>query len=106
MIRSDETFRMEVLARAKHAQRERRSRQRVWALSLSGAACLGLILALALQIPPSPSPAQGPGAVSYTLGALFVSNASLGYIMVGLLAFILGICFTLLSVHLREKNRK
>ena len=87
--------------RAKELARQRRSRIAVFA---GAAACLALILSLALAMPSITarfsSTAYGGG-----MTASMFSGSSLGYLLVGLLAFALGVCVTVLCIRLRRYER-
>ena len=41
-----------------------------------------------------------------TAGRVFHSSAALGYIVIGLLAFLLGVCVTILCFRLRQLERE
>ena len=41
-----------------------------------------------------------------TAGSVFHSSAALGYIVIGLLAFLLGVCVTILCFRLRQLERE
>ena len=41
-----------------------------------------------------------------TAATILGGNAALGYIVIGLLAFILGVCVTILCFHIRLMNRE
>ena len=41
-----------------------------------------------------------------TTGSVFHSSAALGYIVIGLLAFLLGVCVTILCFRLRQLERE
>ena len=84
--------------------RQRRQKQR-----LLDAACLTVCLlavgALGVCIPQLMGGA-GPGSISHASGAasLIGSSAALGYILMGLLSFLLGVSVTVLLVRLRRRS--
>ena len=86
--------------RAKELERQRRSR----VAALAGAACLVVILGLALAMPSVTARFSGADYGGGMTASLF-SGGSLGYLLVGLLAFALGVCVTVLCVRLHERER-
>lgn len=94
---SDRELAREVLQRSKTIIRQRKTRRQMAFLTLASAVCLVLIVAVALGMPESIAQLPQRRAVSDTLGALFVHNSALGYVVVGVLAFILGAAVTLLA---------
>lgn len=97
MRNTDEQLR-EILSRAEYIRLLRRNRA-----AEIGAACLcaALIIALSLVIPLAKGELAEPSG-SY---ASLIQNApELGYVVIGVLAFALGVCFTLLCVHLAGKR--
>ncbi len=96
----------ERLAAAKERARElERQRRRARGLLWGGtAACLAVIVSLALAMPGITggfSDAALGGGMAASMAASIFSGRSLGYLVVGLLAFALGVCVTVLCVRLR-----
>ena len=84
--------------RAQELQRQRRSRM----AALGGAAaCLAVILGLALAMPSITARFSGADYGGGMTASIF-SGGSLGYLVVGLLAFALGVCVTILCLRLRR----
>lgn len=71
------------------------------------AACLLLIVAIGAWMPELMAGAAG-GSVVHSAGtaSLIGSHAALGYIIMGLLTFLLGVCVTLLLYRLRRRSRR
>ena len=88
--------------RARELERERqRQRRRARGLLWAGtAACLAVIVSLALAMP-SITEGFSDAALGGGMAASIFSGRSLGYLVVGLLAFVLGVCVTVLCVRLR-----
>ncbi len=87
--------------RARELQRQRRSRM----TALGGAAaCLAVILGLALAMPSITARFSGADYGGGMTASIF-SGGSLGYLVVGLLAFALGVCVTMLCLRLRRYER-
>ena len=83
-------------------RRQRHRRSRAAAVSCA-AACLAVILGLSLAMP---SITERFSGTDYGIGmtASLFSAGSLGYILVGVLAFALGVCVTVLCFRLRERD--
>ena len=89
--------------RAEEIKRQERSRRSRIA-AVSGAACLAVILGLALTMPSVTARFSGADYYGGMTASLFTGE-SLGYLLVGLLAFALGVCVTVLCVRLHERER-
>ena len=90
--------------RAEEIKRQERShRSRIAAVS-GAAACLAAILGLALAMPSVTARFSGADYYGGMTASLFTGE-SLGYLLVGLLAFALGVCGTVLCVRLHERER-
>ena len=82
--------------RARELERERQRRRARGIFCAGTAACLAIIVSLALAM---------PGITEGFSDASIFSGRSLGYLVVGLLAFALGVCVTVLCVRLRGHER-
>ena len=73
---------------------------------LCAAACLVLIVGLGLSMPSLVGTLSG-GEVLHASGAasLIGDNAALGYILMGVLSFLLGVCCTVLLYRLRRRKK-
>ena len=90
--------------RAEEIKRQERSlRSRIAAVS-GAAACLAAILGLALAMPSVTARFSGADYYGGMTASLFTGE-SLGYLLVGLLAFALGVCVMVLCVRLHERER-
>ena len=90
--------------RAEEIKRQERCRRSRIAAVSGAAACLAVILGLALAMPSVTERFSGADYVGGMTASLF-SGGSLGYLLVGLLAFALGVCVTVLCVRLHERER-
>ena len=73
----------------------------------AAAACLALIVASAFAMPSIAARAQTGGCFGFeTAASMYGGSAALGYIVIGLLAFLLGVCVTVLCFRLRQMNRE
>ena len=98
----DQITEIEYRSRSLKAARVRR-REAASAV-FAGAACFALIVALAAVVARASVPDRqvydGP-----SFGSLVLTGPALPYIIIGSLAFLLGISFTLLCIHVRDRNR-
>ena len=90
--------------RARELERERQRRRARGIFCAGTAACLAIIVSLALAMP---GITEGFSDAAYYGGmtASLFTGESLGYLLVGLLAFALGVCVTVLCVRLRGHER-
>ena len=71
------------------------------------AACLVLLIGASLAMPGIAASIQtGDYSGFETAASIFHSGVALGYIVIGLLAFLLGVCVTVLCFRLRQMNRE
>ena len=91
------------------AARERKERQRRNKITVlaAAAACLALIVGASLVMPGIAAQVDaGDYAGFETAANIFHGGAALGYIVIGLLAFLLGVCVTVLCFRLRQMSRE
>ena len=87
--------------RAKRLQRGRMT------AAAAAVACLALIVGCSFAIPNITAKLRlGDDPRFETAASIFNSSAALGYIVIGLLAFLLGVCMTILCFRLRQMNRE
>lgn len=101
-MRSNEERVEAVRRRVAEIERQKR-RQKSWIAAVSAvAACLAVIIGLSLFMPGiSESLSAGNYANYATAAGIFTSDAAIGYIIIGLLAFVLGVCVTILCFKLK-----
>jgi len=88
-------------------KQQRRTRQGRLAAVLSFAVCLVLIVGTALAMPglmAKQGAAAGTG--SGAMAGVFAQSSTAGYVLIGLLAFVLGCGVTILCHRLRQQNRE
>ena len=106
-MRTDEERAGLIHKRTAEIKRERqRKKQRALDMSCI-AACLILIVGIGSFLPDWVVGVPG-GEVHHTSGAasLVGSHAALGYILMGLMAFLLGVCVTVLLYRLHRRNAR
>ena len=102
-MRSIDEQMMEIRQRSERIKKEQRSRRLIFVESGAACACLVLILAAAVAIP-KPGSAVNIGTENH-YGSLVLSGPFISHAVIGILAFVLGICFTLLCYRLRYRGK-
>ncbi len=103
-MRSTDGQLWEIMKRADHIK-EKRSAQRIAAsFALASCACMALLVVTFLYLPglSETATAQANGH----FGSLLLNASYMGYVVVGVLAFLLGVCVTMLCLHLRRLRKK
>lgn len=103
-MKSTREIALEAMRRSGHIRRDRQRRQSLFVSGGAGIVSLALILMAGLTMPASIGTLPDTTQLSNSLGAMFVQSTSLGYIIIGLISFVLGICVALLSVYLHRRN--
>ena len=106
-MRSNEERVAEVKRRIAEKERQKKLRRSRIAAVSAVAACLVLIVVLSLFMPGIAGQLRPGGYSDYEMVAsMFGENGALGYIIIGLLAFFLGVCVTILCFRIRLLNRE
>ena len=106
-MRSHEERVAETKRRIAKIEREKRLRRDTITMASAVAACLALLIGASLTMPGIASRIQtGDYSGFETAASIFHGGAALGYIVIGLLAFLLGVCVTVLCVRLRQMSRE
>ena len=88
-------------------EREKRRRRNTVTMASAVAACLALLIGASLAMPGIAASIQtGDYSGFETAASIFHGGAALGYIVIGLLAFLLGVCVTVLCFRLRQMSRE
>lgn len=88
-------------------QREKRLRRDKITMISAVAACLALLIGASLAMPGIAAHIQtGDYSGFETSASMYGGGAALGYIVIGLLAFLLGVCVTVLCFRLRQMSRE
>ena len=88
--------------KAEVLRRERQRRRILSVQAASLAVCLAVVAALAAVIPGLTENAMLNSGQTGMAASIFSDNAFLGYIVVGVAAFLLGIAFTVFCVSLKK----
>ena len=106
-MRSHEERVVEAKRRIAARQQEKRLRRTTITMASAVAACLALLIGASLAMPGIAASIQtGDYSGFETAASIFHSGTALGYIVIGLLAFLLGVCVTVLCFRLRQMNRE
>ena len=106
-MRSHEERVAEAKRRIAKIEREKRLRRDKFTMISAAAACLALLIGASLAMPGIAANIQTGNYSGFeTAASIFHGGAALGYIVIGLLAFLLGVCVTVLCFRLRQMSRE
>ena len=106
-MRSLEERIVETKRRIAKIEREKRLRRDKITMFSAAAACLALLIGASLAMPGIAASIQTGNYSGFeTAASIFHGGAALGYIVIGLLAFLLGVCVTVLCFRLRQMSRE
>ena len=106
-MRSHEERVAETKRRIAKIEREKRLRRNTITMASAVAACLVLLIGASLAMPGIVASIQTEDYSGFeTAASIFHGGAALGYIVIGLLAFLLGVCVTVLCFRLRQMSRE
>ena len=106
-MRSHEERVAEAKRRIAKIEREKRLRRNTVTMASAVAACLVLLVGVSLAMPGIAAKIQSGDYSGFeTAASIFHGGAALGYIVIGLLAFLLGVCVTVLCFRLRQMSRE
>ena len=106
-MRSHEERVVETKRRIAAMERKKRLRRNTVTMASAVAACLVLLIGASFAMPGIAASIQtGDYAGFETAASIFHGGAALGYIVIGLLAFLLGVCVTVLCFRLRQMSRE
>ena len=106
-MRSHEERVAETKRRIAQIKQEKRRRCDTITMASAVAVCLALLIGASLAMPGIAASIQtGDYAGFETAASMYGGGAALGYIVIGLLAFLLGVCVTVLCFRLRQMSRE
>ena len=106
-MRSHEERVAETKRRIAKMEREKQRRRNTVTMASAVAACLALLIGASLAMPGIAANIQtGDYSGFETAASMYGGGAALGYIVIGLLAFLLGVCVTVLCFRMRQMNRE
>ena len=104
-MRNPEERVAETKRRIAKMEREKRRRRNTITMASAVAACLVLLIGASLAMPGIAASIQTGDYSGFETAASMYGGGALGYIVIGLLAFLLGVCVTVLCFRLRQMNR-
>ena len=105
-MRSTDEQLQEVLRRAEIVKEKRSIRKRLHASAIASCACVALLIAVCFCLPQLTVVSENAAMQQY--GSLLLAAPYTGYVVVGVIAFALGVCVTLLCLYwkaLKQKER-
>lgn len=105
-MRSDKERAAEVKRRIAERERERKQRRGRLVTAAAAAACLAMIVGLSLLLPGMAGQESGGYQGFAGAASIFCDSEALGYVVIGLLAFLLGVCVTILCFRLRQMEQE
>ena len=106
-MRSHEERVAETKRRIAKIEQEKRLQRNTITMASAVAACLVLLIGASLAMPGIAASIQAGDYFGFeTAASMYGGGAALGYIVIGLLAFLLGVCVTVLCFRLRQMNRE
>ena len=105
-MRNPEERVAETKRRIAKIEREKRLRRNKITMASAVAACLVLLIGASLAMPGIAASIQTGDYSGFETAASMGGGAALGYIVIGLLAFLLGVCVTILCFRLRQISRE
>ena len=105
-MRSHEERITETKRRIAQMEREKKQRRHKIILAAAAAACLALLIGVSLAMPGIAARIEtGSHTGLETAASMFGGSGALGYIVIALLAFLLGVCVSVLCFRLRQLHR-
>ena len=105
-MRSHEERVAETKRRISKIEREKRLRRNKITMASAVAACLVLLIGASLAMPGIAASIRTGDYSGFETAASMYGGGALGYIVIGLLAFLLGVCVTVLCFRLRQLSRE
>ena len=105
-MRSHEERVAETKRRIAKIEREKRLRRNKITMASVVAACLVLLIGASLAMPGIAASIRTGDYSGFETAASMYGGGALGYIVIGLLAFLLGVCVNVLCFRLRQMSRE
>ena len=105
-MRNHEERVAETKRRIAKIEREKRLRRNKITMASVVAACLVLLIGASLAMPGIAASIQTGDYSGFETAASMYGGGALGYIVIGRLAFLLGVCVTVLCFRLHQMNRE
>jgi hypothetical protein len=96
----------EILKRSDRLVEKKAAMHEAGAYGLSALACIALMIATVVHLPKALQGITEGGAENIRYGSLLLKTEYLGYVVIGLLAFLLGVFVTMITLRLREARKE
>lgn len=103
-MRSTDEQLQEIMRRAEIVKEKRIIQKHIRASALASCICAALLIVVCAYLPRLTIVQETPNMQQY--GSLLLAAPYMGYVVVGILAFALGVCVTLLCVHWKRWKQK
>lgn len=103
-MRSTDEQLQEIMGRAEFVKEKRSMRKRLHASAMASCVCAALLIAACVFLPQLAVMQENAGMQQY--GSLLLAAPYTGYVVVGVIAFALGVCVTLLCIHWKALRQK
>lgn len=103
-MRSSSEQMSEIMRRAEVVKEKRVIRNKMYASAIATSICAVLLTAVAFYLPHLTT--ESKDQVMQRYGSLLLGASYIGYVIVGILAFALGICATLLCIFWKDLKKK
>ena len=103
-MRTTEQQLQEIMKRAEILRENRAQKKRVLIDAISVLCCLVLLVGASVTLPRLDTAADQ--SVSQHYGSLILGASYIGYVVIGVFAFALGVCVTLLCLHWKKLKQK
>ena len=103
-MRSTDDQLREIMKRANFVAEKKASEKAALSYALSSCACIALLVVTSFYLKNLSSTVTSEAQGHY--GSLMLSTSYMGYVVIGTLAFLLGVSVTMLSIHLRRMRKK
>ena len=103
-MRSTDDQLREIMRRSDRIIETQRMKKTILRDAFASGLCLALLIAVAVFLPKLRSAQSGSAAAQY--GSLLLAVPYLGFVIVSLLAFALGVSLTLLCIHWKKRKER
>lgn len=106
-MRSTDERVVAVEKRVKELERQKKQQQRRYIGLSAAAACLLIVVGMGVAMPGIMAGLEeGDYTSTGMMASVFYEGGALGYVLIGLLAFALGVCLTILCVLLSRRSQR
>lgn len=104
MMRTTDEQMQEIMKRAEDIRMRKILKKRMYSYMLAACACVVLLITVLNYVPKLETRTGDVATQRY--GSLLLDSPYMGYVVIGLIALVLGICSTLLCINWRELRQR